>query len=75
MANLDEKKQGQKLIGRLHDCWLRNLRNNLQQDAILFGRAYKEALVLAKHGGKVSLPARLCSQFPRDLHSFIIKKK
>ncbi len=75
MANLEERKQSQKVIGRLHDCWLRNMERGLQHDAILFGRAFKAALVSAKHGGKVSLPARLCSQVPRDLHRFLLPLK
>lgn len=72
MADLDTRKDGQKLIGRLHDCWLRNIRAGLQHDAILFGRAYKEALVTVKHGGLIVLPRRLSSQLPRDLHRFLM---
>eukprot|EP00553_Chaetoceros_curvisetus_P013608 CAMPEP_0204640310 /NCGR_PEP_ID=MMETSP0717-20131115/46604_1 /ASSEMBLY_ACC=CAM_ASM_000666 /TAXON_ID=230516 /ORGANISM="Chaetoceros curvisetus" /LENGTH=245 /DNA_ID=CAMNT_0051660685 /DNA_START=90 /DNA_END=827 /DNA_ORIENTATION=- len=75
MANLEERKQSQKVIGRLHDCWLRNLEGGLQQDALLFGRAFKAALVSAKHGGKIGLPVQLCSQIPRDLHRFLIPLK
>ena len=72
MANIEERKQSQKVIGRLHDCWLRNLRKCSQQDAVLFGRAFKGALVSAKHGGKVGLPDRLCSQIQPDLHRFLL---
>ena len=71
MTDLDTRKNGQKLIGRLHDCWLRNIRAGLQHDAILFGRAYKEALVTVKHGGLIVLPRRLSSQLPRELHRFL----
>ena len=71
MTNMEARKQSQRIIGRLHDGWLRKLRSNLQQDAVAYGRAYKEALVTAKHGGKVNLPSRLWSEIPRDLHGYL----
>ena len=71
MANIEARKQSQKVIGKLHNCWLQNLRNGFQQDAVLFGRAFKNALDSAKHGVKISLPERLCSQIPRDLRYFL----
>ena len=75
MANIKERKQSQLVIGRLHDCWLRNIKGGLQHDAVLFGRAFKAALVSVKHGGKVSLPTHLRSQIPQYLHRYLTPPK
>ena len=71
MADIRARKQSQKLIGRLHDRWLGKLRANAQKDALAFGRAYKDALVRAKHGGNVDLPKHLWSEIPYDLRVYL----
>ena len=71
MTNVEARTKSQILIGRLHDCWQRKLRSGLQQDAIAFGRAFKEALTAVKHGGKVHLPTHLWSDLPVDLRCYL----
>ena len=40
-------------------------------DAMAFASAYKEALKHGKHGGKISLPAHLCTKIPDRLQKYL----
>jgi len=44
-------------------------------DTIAFGRAYKAAIDIGKHGGRVALPSRLWKEVPEALHSYLISEK
>jgi hypothetical protein len=71
MMDVQLRTSSNRLIGSLHDMWKKNLREHRQQDAILFGRAFKQSIDVLKHGGKVDLAKHLCANLRHDLRRFV----
>jgi transcription antitermination factor NusG len=44
------------------------------EDSIMYARAYKNALEIGKHGGKVHLPAHLHGNIPPKFHKFLVSE-
>jgi len=65
------RNQRNQLVGVLCNLWKSRLKTNLQQEALSYGRAYKEAIDVKKHGGKVDLPTELWKDVPSNLHRYL----
>lgn len=74
MANLGTRARANMLIGALHNLWKARLKACLQQEAIAYGRAFKEAIDVIKHGGKVALPQALWKDVPESFHHCLKNK-
>jgi hypothetical protein len=62
----------QALIGKLYKAWhTRVLQSDFGCDSLSFGKAFKQALDIGKHGGPVSLPRHLWQDIPQHLHKFL----
>ena len=62
MANVQHMSHHDNLVKKLHGLWKENYTTNggcSSQDAKDFGNAFKEAIDVGKHGGKVEIPLRL----------------
>ena len=62
MANVQHMSHHDNLVKKLHGLWKANYTTNggcSSQDAKDFGNAFKEAIDVGKHGGKVEIPLRL----------------
>jgi hypothetical protein len=71
MMDVESRTSSNRLIGSLHDMWKKNLCENKQQDAIQFGRAFKQSIDVLKHGGKVDLAKHLRGNLRYDLQRFV----
>lgn len=63
-----------ELIGKLHNMWEKKRKDSQRPDdgdACAFGRAFKEALDIGKHGGQIHLPRHLWEEIPDKLHSYL----
>jgi len=71
MMDVESKKDSSRLIGCLNFMWQKGLREGRLQEALVFGRASKEAIDITKHGGKVDLPENLWKHIPYNLHVYL----
>lgn len=68
MRNVEAMVDHHALIGKLYSC-MRKAESSA--DAVWFGRAYKEAIDIGKHGGQVTLPAHLQAALPPRFHCYL----
>jgi RNA dependent RNA polymerase/KOW motif len=68
MSDVQSLARLSKLISQLHKHW--KLKTSAGE-YVHYGRAYKKALDIGKHGGFVSLPHHLWESLPSSLHSFL----
>ena len=61
----------QVLVGKLYNLWILEKATFSSADVDAFGRAYKEALKITKHGGKVPLPQHLWRTLPPYFRDFL----
>ena len=59
------------LISKLYSLWKKKYECTREDDHTYFGKAYKDALDLMKHGGEVYLPSSLWKPISKSLHSFL----
>jgi hypothetical protein len=70
MRNIKAMTDHHTLIGKLYSYMDKADTNS---DALWFGRAYKEAIDIGKHGGLVKLPAHLWESLPERFHMYLTK--
>ena len=68
MCDIDSLRLRQMLIGKLHNLWEKS-KDHVKR--IAFGRAYKEALDIGKHGGQVPLPREFWSDLKEEFHGLL----
>jgi len=71
MRNVKVMYEHHALIGKLYNCMQKA---KTSEDALCFGRAYKEAIDIGKHGGSVKLPARLREALSERFHPYLCSK-
>jgi hypothetical protein len=75
VADLRTIMDHSKLFAKLHSLSIKeaDMTNEGMNDpdVVQYGRAYKQALDIGKHGGKVTLPRRLWDQIPETLHKYL----
>jgi len=73
MLDFQTQKIGSQIAGKLHSlCHKASTKDSGEIDlydrnAISFARAFKDALDIKKHGGKIGLPEHLHNQLPESL--------
>lgn len=68
MCDIGSLRLRQMLIGKLHNLWKESVDHAKQ---VAFGRAYKEALDIGKHGGQVPLPREFWSDLKEEFHGLL----
>ena len=71
MGDIGMANGRQALVGKLHNLWNPKKATFSSTDVDSFGRAYKEALKITKHAGKVPLPLHLWEQLQPYFHDFL----
>ena len=67
MSDIQRSMNITKLISKLYQLW----KNKSSDDYEYFGRAFKVALDIGKHGGQVDLPSHLWAALPASLQTFL----
>jgi hypothetical protein len=71
MVDMESRKRSQRLISALHTMWRKRLKEGMQQESRIFGRAFKESIDVTKHGGKVALPTELWKHIEYNLRCYL----